>query len=314
MSEECEVTVVESGGPDNGANFWAGVFSIGEIDATSVKDMVDKLIAHADKKGCCIKKLTICGHGSPGNVSVGDGQGHESGKHMDGNEAEWGPELDRLKPKLCPGAVVILRSCNTAAEQAGADKLFDLAKRLGCTVRGYTGTIYPGPIPDGTGEWLEATPTHKPPVRPVPAGSKKKKKKKGAAEHRVARIQNIGLPYRSARGPAVLRFEALNGARVAGRINRKASFALSRADVKALAAAVADYEPIIGQGAAFDIEAEVQVEGAPASYLVGGASYLIPGGDWAIAYPVGPLLRQRLWRVLAPPRKRSSKPSGRARR
>jgi hypothetical protein len=300
------VTVVETGGEDNGANFWAGVFSVGEIDATSVKDMVDKLIAHADENGCCIKKLTICGHGSPGNVSVGDGQGHEPGKHMNGNEAEWGPELDRLRPKLCPDAVVTLRSCNTAAEQRGADKLFALARRLGCTVRGYTGTIYQGPVPDGTGEWLEATPTRRPPVRPVPAGSKKKKPK-GAAQQRAARVQNVGVPYRTARGPAVLHFAALPGARVIGRLGSKVSTTLSKADVRALAAAVLEYEPVIGQGAAFDIEAEIRVMGAPASYVVGGGSYLIPGGDWAVAYPVGPTLRKRLWRLLAPPRRRATR-------
>jgi hypothetical protein len=54
---------------------------------------------------------------------------------------------------------------------------------------------------------------------------------------------------------------------------------------RALEAAVAEYEPIL----TYD---------APASYLCGGASYLVPAGDWSIAYHVGPALKARLARRL----------------
>ncbi|MCK4236063.1 MAG: DUF4347 domain-containing protein, partial [Candidatus Krumholzibacteria bacterium] len=80
--------------------------------------------------------LFIMGHGSPGNISVGDGKSHVKGKRIDGSPSEWWDELDTLKGKFCDGATVFLLGCNVGACSLGAAKLKELADSLGVTVKG----------------------------------------------------------------------------------------------------------------------------------------------------------------------------------
>jgi len=175
MAEQ-EIVVVEDSANDNGFLKKAAEKNAGAnpIRATSKKDMVDKILARL-RPGDCIRRLRIIGHGAPGIVGVGDGQGWVACRHINGGEAEYGPELQRLKGKFCPGATVMLEGCDTGAEQAGADKLHALAQFLGVTVEAYTGKVWgDGSTEKGT-KVQRATPEGPKPA-PIPkAGSGKKK-------------------------------------------------------------------------------------------------------------------------------------------
>ena len=137
------ITVVEEATSADRYNWWGGALRLSEIRATSVKDMVDKILARLGGDDS-IRKLTIVGHGSAGNISMGDGKGHERGKHIGiRNQAEWNDELNRLKGRFCYNARVTLRGCHTGAEQAGADLVALLADMLGVRVRAPKGSVNP---------------------------------------------------------------------------------------------------------------------------------------------------------------------------
>lgn len=178
---EKSYTFVEETDSDNGHHWWYGLFHRGEKEAKSVKDLVDKILNDL-KPGDCIKKLVIVGHGCPGNISVGNGQdGTDPKKEIDGNnEADWGPELDRLSCRFCKDGVVYLRGCNVGAESEGAEKLFKIAQHLKCAkVQAPTGVcnaLYT------KGEDQTVNPGDKTPPNSLPNPDKKKKKKKGMGE------------------------------------------------------------------------------------------------------------------------------------
>lgn len=111
------------------------------IRASSVKDMVKKILESL-KEDECISSLTICGHGSPGDISMGDGLNSETGNHINDNMEEWEEELGKLKDKFCPGASVTLKGCNVGACDKGAEKLQEIADTLGVPVEAPTGTAH----------------------------------------------------------------------------------------------------------------------------------------------------------------------------
>jgi len=96
-----DITVVEDSANDNGYLTGKANRNPGCIRATSNEDMVDKVLRKL--WSCdCIRTLKLVGHGSPGNISVGDGQGWESRKHINGNRDEWEAPLSRLRGRFCP--------------------------------------------------------------------------------------------------------------------------------------------------------------------------------------------------------------------
>lgn len=181
---EKSYTFVEETDSDNGYNFLSGLLRIGEKDAKSVKDMVDQIVADL-RRGDCIRELTIIGHGAPGYISIGNGQnGTDVNKGINGrNEAQWGPQLDRIRCRFCRGGVVYLRGCNVGAEAAGARKLFRIARRLRCAiVQAPTGVCNPLFT---TGEDQTVRPGARRAPRAKPNPDKGKKKKKGVGERTV---------------------------------------------------------------------------------------------------------------------------------
>lgn len=138
-----EIVVIERSDNDNGYLDKAAEKNAGKnpIRCSSKADMVAKILATLGP-GDCIKRLRIIGHGSPGNISTGDGQGWESCKHIDNNRPEWAPALRPLVGRFCTDASIFLEGCNTGAEQDGANKLFALATFFGVTVAAYTGKVY----------------------------------------------------------------------------------------------------------------------------------------------------------------------------
>lgn len=142
-----DINVVEQSANDNGFLDAAANHFPNPIRVTNFRELAKK-VCDALKKGECINKLTIAGHGSPGNISTGDGQGWEDGKHMNGNQDKWKPALRGLKGKFCSGAHILLWGCNVGACNKGAAKLHEMAKFFGVSVDAPTGKVYG----DGTAE------------------------------------------------------------------------------------------------------------------------------------------------------------------
>ena len=105
---ELRVTVVEKAGQNDPYNWWSAKLRSGESKAESVKDMVDKVLARLGENDS-ICRLTLIGHGSPGNLSMGDGKGSEVGKHIGiDNPDEWIDEITRLCGRFTDGALLTL--------------------------------------------------------------------------------------------------------------------------------------------------------------------------------------------------------------
>ncbi len=176
---ECSYTVIDASGGDNSFLGSARATNPGAIEATSLANMIDQLIAAADRDKCCIKRLKIIGHGWAGGIVVGNGQySNDATKRIDLSKAEWECDLRRLKPKLCPGAVIELFGCHVGADEAGARKLSEIADVTGATVTAPTGKVFG----DGTKEKSpdQTARPGKPIPEAIPAPSRGKKcKKKG---------------------------------------------------------------------------------------------------------------------------------------
>lgn len=146
---ECSYTVIDSNTTDNSFLGDARRNNPGAIGVDSLRDMVDKLVAAANRDGCCIKHLKIIGHGWAGGIVVGNGQdSNDASKRIDLSKAEWEAELTRLKAVLCPDATIELFGCHVGADEAGAKKLKEIADVTGATVTAPTGKVWG----DGTKE------------------------------------------------------------------------------------------------------------------------------------------------------------------
>lgn len=160
-----DVTVLDWGESWNGFNVAGGVLTTGEIDASSVENMVEQ-VEGAISEGSCISTLTIIGHGSPGSISVGDGTTRIEGRYIGGGaldstsdlyNAEMARLLARLTPLFCSGATVTLRGCNVGDGALGASFAQNLANLWRVHVRAHVGTVRGGGYWT-TGDWTEADP------------------------------------------------------------------------------------------------------------------------------------------------------------
>jgi hypothetical protein len=156
MGKEIEIVVVEDTSDDNGFSWVSGALRFGELDATSVNDMVTKVIAEAGSKQ--IKHLYIIGHAAPGDQSVGAGQSVDpsgdkaltidTGTGQLVGRAET--ELLRLSGKFAPEAVITLGGCNVAKGEQGKALLKRISKLLGnVRVQGSDSTQRPLPGMEG---------------------------------------------------------------------------------------------------------------------------------------------------------------------
>jgi hypothetical protein len=172
--KKLDIVVVEDSTNDNGYLTGKALMNPGAIRATSKQDMVTKVLAKLGSRDC-IKTLTLIGHGSPGNISVGDGQGWESCKHVNGNRDEWESILAKLKGKFCKDAKLILFGCNVGACDKGRNKLQELADFLNVTVEAPTGKTYGNCTEEAGSQHQIATPGGTtPPHKPSPSDAKRK--------------------------------------------------------------------------------------------------------------------------------------------
>jgi len=147
------ITVVEKADQDDPYNWWSARIRSAASKAESVEDMVDKVLARLGEDDS-IGRLTLIGHGSPGNLSMGDQKEHVEGKHIGiANQDEWGEDIDRLKPRFSNDALLTLRGCNAGRGSEGRELVDLLHAKLGVKVRAPTGPTTPLWI---FGRWAEA--------------------------------------------------------------------------------------------------------------------------------------------------------------
>jgi hypothetical protein len=101
----------------------------------SVRDFVNQVLSKLGPNDC-IKKLTLIGHGSPGNIGVGSGKkvARSGNDSLDlNNIARWEPQIRRLRCRFCkPDGEFELIGCNTGAGLAGARLLRLIVNFIRC--------------------------------------------------------------------------------------------------------------------------------------------------------------------------------------
>lgn len=178
------ITVVEDSTNDNGYLTGKANKNRGCIRATSKEDMVKKVLDELGPHDC-IRKLRIVGHGAPGVISVGAGQGYGDCMEINGKD-DWKTVLSPLKDKFCKVGKIVLIGCNVGACEKGRDKLKALADYFGVPVEAPTGSTY-GDCSEETGSKRQiAYPDReKPPHKPSPSDERKKKKKKPSGGQKI---------------------------------------------------------------------------------------------------------------------------------
>ncbi len=174
-------TFVEQTNSDNGYDSISAFLRFGVKRASSVQDLVDKVLAELQADDC-ISDITIIGHGAPGSISIGNGQsGTDSAKEINGNnETVWGPQLDRLRCRFCQNGYIFLRGCNVGADNAGAQKLFKIMGHIVCaTIKAMTGVVNPLWT---TGDEVSSSPGDTAAPSPIANPDRGKKKKRGKEE------------------------------------------------------------------------------------------------------------------------------------
>lgn len=193
------ITVVEqepASPPDNGFLAQKAGKNAGCLRVTSVKDMVDKVI-NSLKPNEKIQRLVIYGHGQPGVVGIGDGMGWQTGKHINSDTA-WQNELKRLKGKFTDDGEIFLGGCNTGANEAGSNKLKEVADVTGVTVKAPTGKVY-GDCTEEAGSVHQKGYPGSPALPPIGTpGDEKKRKKEASTAHSFSMAElrnNISAVY-----------------------------------------------------------------------------------------------------------------------
>ena len=174
-----DFTFIEDTKDDNGYDWFSGVLRFGEVDVSSVEEMVDHILNNLED-GDCIGDITIIGHGAPGTISVGNGQsGTDKSKDIGlWNRAQWTAQLGRLHCRFCDTSRVYLRGCNVGADEEGAQLLFEIQQVLGCAavVQAPAGVCYPAHT-TGDDQESKKGDSRKPSAIANPAAKGKKKKK-----------------------------------------------------------------------------------------------------------------------------------------
>jgi len=287
-----DITVVEDSENDNGYLVQKAEHNPGCIRATSKEDMVNKVLNRL--RFCdCIKTLKLVGHGSPGNISVGDGQGWESCKHINGNRDEWEAPLSRLKGKFCKNARILLVGCHVGACESGRQKLQELADFFWATIEAPTGNTYGNCTEESGSEHQIATPGGDPPPhKESPSDQKKKKERKPMGEQKmplkVEEIQSIGI----------------HPAQLAGELesSKDASCIYSEMqDIEKFLSGIDFSHTVDGKGLGADYDAHVfiTVKGEVKEYRIcADFDYFLEKGDWENMYEITWDLKQELRKLI----------------
>lgn len=135
-----EIYVLDFGVNRNLMNWREVVMHVDEIEAQSVDQMVSDVKTQVgDPSKNCIQKLVLDGHGSPGNMSVGDGTGWVEGSNI--STGNYRKSVRELTPYFCDGATVVLLGCNVGRGSIGARFIQNLAMIWQVKVAAATGVV-----------------------------------------------------------------------------------------------------------------------------------------------------------------------------
>lgn len=306
---EKDFTFVEDTEDDNGYDLISGVIRFGEVDVQNVKELVDHVVNNLGPNDC-ISSITIIGHGSPGNISVGDGQGHDDKKRIGlSNEADWGPELDRIACRFCTDGSVYLRGCNTGADADGARLLHRIKLRLRCaTIEAPTGTCN---ALFTTGDDQQSRPNETSPPTAIPNPDKGKKKKKKGKGSEVALLGGRGPEDGFSFEPERIKAARLVSARGRGRLNSELVLelgkSLTRQQREVLIDGLAGGVPQWNPSAGFDVDGFLQLrvrtgEGnrwlTPGAVMGNGTYYSAFGQDTSAMWILPPATSRMLKQIL----------------
>ena len=274
-----DITVVEDSTNDNGYLTGKAKKNPRAIRAKSKEDMVKKIRTELGFCGC-IRVLKIVGHGSPGNISVGDGQGWERCKHINGNRDEWEKPLSKLKGRFCKAGRILLVGCNVGACEKGRSKLSELAGFFGVPVEAPTGKTYGDCSEEAGSEHVVAVPGEgKPPHKESPSDKKKKEAEPGGEQRipfDVGTVRRVGVhPAQLVRG----RFPLDAAAHVLGDERSIREF-FDRIDFS---------HTVNGEGLGADYNAHVLIDiaGEVVEYRIcADFDYLLAVGDWRNMYEI----------------------------
>jgi hypothetical protein len=167
------ISTVSSGSDTGANNCLAGKLDKAQRHGTTekaVENVIGRLISpsSADEKAILEQKglVIIAGHGYAGAFETGSGQNGDYDDKWDvntWNQYAWEDDFMKMKGKQFK--ILRILSCDTGAEQDGADLLYEMAKIVGKPVAARTGLTSCGSngitFQDGT-TWQVATPEKKP--------------------------------------------------------------------------------------------------------------------------------------------------------
>jgi len=148
-----EATTV-SAGPDNGANNAVACAFWRNMRHNNCQQAIDNLLGRYNAEPAAAQNFNISGHGFPGFVEAGKGQGGawEYSKIIWlYNYNDWTPEFQRIA-NLNFG-IFSIYSCDTGADEDGAQLLFKICKHLNRPARARTGLT--NGVTQGSACWIE---------------------------------------------------------------------------------------------------------------------------------------------------------------
>ncbi len=280
--KECEIKIESESKFFDAVWKWSAL-TLGEINVDNIKDMVNKIEKYKKENNCkCIKKLTICGHGGPGEITIG------KTRAATWNKSSWKPTLNKLKGNFCKNAIILLGGCWTGSGKSGAKLLELISNNLGVTVK--------APSTSLTQYWDEddldvvAKPGEKVKPKKPSEDDKPKKKLKGKKQCLIYKHEGV---------PRLIETSSLKGFAILMPDEKPEKSTLKKYyNSSKLFNEFVDSLDIFNPVCAIDWLAKIQahvyfwLEGEEPttiplispSYIVGGYRYLIMGGDWCRAY------------------------------
>jgi hypothetical protein len=140
MAAHFQVVAQYSNPSEQLSSFMTGLVRIGEIEVSSVIDMVNKIVAKLQNGNQRIALLEIYAHGSPKYISLGD-----TDVIHDFTPRQHMPTLMRLRRHFTSEGAVVLYVCQVGQAR---NLLLEIAKTIGVPVFASTGDILPNmPLP-----------------------------------------------------------------------------------------------------------------------------------------------------------------------
>lgn len=138
------------------------------IRVGSIADLVNQLGDRQRRNPCCLCQVMIVGHGTPGEISVGDDQGTQPNQRIRVGDPLIATLLLKLRPMFCTVAQraecadcvpeLVLWGCNVGAEADGVALLAALAAALEVPVSAETGVVYDNLWPHWGSRRVRVTP------------------------------------------------------------------------------------------------------------------------------------------------------------